>query len=161
MIPTYRRLEYARGYITLGLAKQARDELAAIPKLEQASIEVQELWVDVLMELKAWKRVVRMAALVCEKRPKNERSWIAWAYALRELQRIEEAQDVLWRAEKRYGQNSGVLHYNLACYACLLGKHDEAEARLKRAMTMDESWREAALDDPDLKDLLPRLTANG
>ncbi|HEU5081258.1 MAG TPA: hypothetical protein VFT72_18745 [Opitutaceae bacterium] len=160
MIATYRRLEYARGYLALGLARQARDELAAIAEEEQKNVDVQEVWVDVWMELKSWKRVVRAARGVCEKRPAGERAWIAWAYALRELQRVEEAQDVLWRAEKRYGQNSGLLHYNLACYACLLGNQDEAERRLKRAVSMDTSWRDAALEDPDLKDLRPRLDAS-
>lgn len=156
-IPVRRRLEYARGYLTLGLASEAKAEMARIPVALQEELEVQELWVDVLMELKVWKRVVRMARTVTAKKPESERAWIAWAYALRELQQIEEAQEVLLRAEKLHGRKSGVLHYNLACYACLLGDQDEAERRLERACKLDTSWREAALEDPDLKDLRPRL----
>ena len=108
--------------------------MARIPVALQEELEVQELWVDVLMELKVWKRVVRMARTVTAKKPESERAWIAWAYALRELQQIEEAQEVLLRAEKLHGRKSGVLHYNLACYACLLGDQDEAERRLNEAI---------------------------
>ena len=46
-----------------------------------------------------------------------------------------------------------MLHYNLACYECLLGNHLEARKRLARACKMDPSWNDAAKDDPDLKDL--------
>ena len=49
------------------------------------------------------------------------------------------------------GQSVGLLHYNLACYYCLLGEMADAKKRLRVACKMDKEWKEEALDDEDLK----------
>lgn len=154
-----RRVEYARGYLELGLVNEAKAELDAIPENEQSELDVLELRVGVHMELKNWERVVGTAQLVCEQRPGSDRAWIAWGYALRELQRIEEAKRVLLRAERLHGAKCGVLHYNLACYYCLLGDADEAQRRLARAIALDRSWREVALEDGDLRTMRARIAS--
>lgn len=159
-IPRRRRIEYGRGYLELGLLEDAQAELNEIPENEQSDLDLLELRVDLHMELKHWERVVSTAQLVCEQRPRQERPWIAWAYALRELQRIEEAKTVLLRGEEHHGAKCGVLHYNLACYYCLLGELTEADRRLKRACILDRSWREVALEDPDLKALRARISSS-
>lgn len=159
-IPRRRRIEYGRGYLELGLLDHAAAELDEIPENEQFDLDVLELRVDLHMELKHWERVVGTAQLVCEQRPAHERSWIAWAYALRELQRVEEAKEVLLKAEGLHGAKSGVLHYNLACYYCLLGDLAQADRRLKRACILDKNWREQALEDPDLKALRTRISSS-
>ena len=159
-IPIRRRVEYGRGYLELGLLDDAQAELDSIPEEEQSDLDVLELRIDLHMELKHWERVVGTAQLVCEQRPGHERGWIAWAYALRELQRVEEAKAVLLKAEVLHGANCGVIHYNLACYYCLLGNLAEAERRLKRACILDKSWREVALEDPDLKALHARISSS-
>ncbi len=41
--------------------------------------------------------------------------------------------------------------FNLACYYCLLGDDAKARERLRKACKMEKQWKEAALDDPDLK----------
>ena len=158
-IQKQRRLEYARGYMELGLLEEAESELDAIAEDDQSALDVLELRVDLHMELKQWPRVVGTAQLVCEKKNTCDRAWIAWAYALRELQRIEEAKAVLLRAETWHGSKSGVLHYNLACYHCLLGEMEEAERRLKRACILDPSWRAVALEDSDLKTMRARIAS--
>ena len=44
--------------------------------------------------------------------------------------------------------------YNLACYCCKLGRVDECQDWLKKAMAIDKlAVQRAALDDPDLKPL--------
>ncbi len=159
-IPIRRRVEYGRGYLELGLLEDAEAELDAIPEEEQSDLDVLELRVDLHMEMKHWERVVGTAELVCEQRPANERAWIAWAYALRELQRVVEAKAVLLRADVLHGAKCGVIHYNLACYYCLLGNLAEAERRLKRACILNSSWREVALEDADLRALRARISSS-
>lgn len=159
LISIRRRSEYARGYLELGLLKEAETELDAIPENQQSDLSILELRVDLHLELKHWERVVGTAQLVCAQRPAAEHAWIGWAYALRELQRVEEAKAVLLRAEKWHGSKCGVLHYNLACYHCLLGEFAEAERRLTRACGFDGSWKTAALDDPDLKAIRARIAS--
>jgi Flp pilus assembly protein TadD len=110
------------------------------------------------LETKDWGRVIDAAQIVCSRKPGCERAWIAWAYALRELQRVEEAKDVLLRAEQLHPR-CGVLHYNLACYYCLLGDQVEAERRLTVAGGLDDAWLQSALEDPDLRGMRSRLAS--
>jgi len=152
-IPTRRRIEYAKGYIELGLVNEASDELEAIDGDARMSIEVLRTRVDLYMEAKLWDMVVAVAKPVCEETPKDGGAWIAWAYALRELQRVTEARDILLRAEPLHGKTSSVLQYNLACYACLLGQMQEARRRLSAACKMDARCKAEALDDDDLRAL--------
>jgi hypothetical protein len=67
---------------------------------------------------------------------------------------VKEAQDVLLKAEPLHGKKNSVLHYNLACYACLLGDMKEARQRLEIACKMDDKFKASALDDEDLRALL-------
>ena len=58
---------------------------------------------------------------------------------------------MLLKAEAIHGENSAILHYNLACYACQLGDIEEAKSRLSTACKMDPQFKATALDDPDLE----------
>ena len=91
--------------------------------------------------------------------PEDDKGWISHAFALRELEQIEEAQAVLLEAEPHLQKACGLLHYNLACYACLLGNKPEAKRRLATAFKMDKVWKQEALDDPDLKAMRAMITA--
>lgn len=150
-IPTSRHLEYARGYIDLGMVNDASDELEAIEGDDRLSPDVLRVRIDLYFEAKQWDMVVAVAKPVCEAMPQDSDAWINYAFALRELQRITEARDVLLIAEPLHGTSCAVLHYNLACYYCLLGDMPEAKRRLSVACKAADTWKTAALDDPDLK----------
>jgi tetratricopeptide (TPR) repeat protein len=158
-ISTRRRLEYAKGYIELGMIKDASKELDAINGEARTTVEVLRVRIDLCMETKQWEEVVALAKPVCEATPADEGAWIAWAYALRELQRVKEAQQVLLRAELLHGPTCAVLHYNLACYACLLGQTQEARQRLSQACKLDKNSKASALEDDDLRALWDDIAA--
>lgn len=136
------------------MIKEAEVELNAIDKEDHETPDVQRVWVDLAMEAKQWTGVVDRAEAIAEFNPEDEQLWISWAYALRELQRVKEAEAVLLRAEKMYGHKSAILHYNLACYACLLGYVEEAGKRLKRAIKLDKGFENEWDKDPDLRALM-------
>jgi Flp pilus assembly protein TadD len=140
------------------MVNEAADELEAIDRDIRLSVEVLRVRVDLHMAAKQWNLVIAVAKPVCEASPKDEGAWIAWAYALREMQRVKEAQEVLLQAEPLHGNTCGVLHYNLACYACLLGNMQEARRRLSIAYKFDEHWSVSALDDEDLRALWDDIT---
>lgn len=50
---------------------------------------------------------------------------------------------------------NAILRYNLACYACQLGRLEEAKIWLREAFGLDEKQelKLLALEDPDLKPL--------
>lgn len=147
---TRRRVDYALGYIGLGMFDAAEAELDGIAKEEQLLPVVRSVRVDQHLAAKQWKRAVVVAGELARAHPGVESAWIGWAYALRELQRVEEARAVLREAEAHHGKTSAVLHYNLACYDSLLGALGSAKVRLARACRMDGQFKAAAREDPDL-----------
>lgn len=144
------RVEYALGYIGLGMFDAAVAELDGIAAEEQLLPVVRSVRVDQHLAAKQWKKAVVAAGELARAHPEEENAWIGWAYALRELQRVEEARTVLLEAEAFHGKTSAVLHYNLACYDSLLGALKSAKTRLAKACRMDEQFKAAAREDPDL-----------
>ena len=159
MISTRRHLQYASGHIELGMFKEAVTELEAIKPADQPLPAVISVRIDLHMHAKQWNRVITFAQKLTECTPEDDKGWISHAFALREQEHIEEAQTVLLEAELHVGKKCGVLHYNLACYACLLGNKPEAKRRLVTAFKMDKSWKQEALEDPDLKAMRSMITA--
>ena len=153
MIPTRRRLEYASGYLDLGMIKDAADELDMIEGKDAQSADVMRLRVALYHQSKQWDQLTHVAEVLATLVPNEEQGWISWAYALRELERVDQAQSVLLRAEPLHGETSAVLHYNLACYACLLGDKEEALKRLSLACELEDDFLSSALDDPDLESM--------
>lgn len=154
---TKRHAQYAQGYTALGLFKEAERELKAIAEADRALPDVLVARVGLLWETKQWDRLIAESRRLVEAAPAEERGWIAWAFALRELGRIAEAKAVLFRAEPLHGATSPVLHYNLGCYHCLLGETAEARARLATAFRMHPPFQTEALEDPDLEAMWDEL----
>ena len=156
---TARRIRHASGYLGLGMAKEATAELAMIPPADSALPEVLNARIELHMAMNEWDIVIRFGRELAKGHPDVDAGWIGWAYALRELNRIEEAKAVLLEAEPLHGKTCGVLHYNLACYYCLLGALPEAKKRLSLACKMDVEWKKAALNDLDLKAMWTEIAA--
>jgi Flp pilus assembly protein TadD len=135
------------------MLNEASDELESIEGEDRLSAEVMDVRCDLYMEAKDWELLVAVARELARQRPREEKGWINWAYALREQNQVAEAKVVLLEAEPIHGKKCAVLHYNLACYHSLLGELEDAKKRLRRACKMGKAWKEAALDDPDLKAL--------
>jgi tetratricopeptide (TPR) repeat protein len=159
VISTQRHIEYALGYIGLGLLDDAADELEKIAFTERLSPGVLLARIELHMAAKHWDLVVDLGRELSFLKNDVERAWITWAYALRELKQVEKAKAVLLSAELIHGKTSATLHYNLACYYSLLGDQEEAKERLRRACRMSMSCKDTALDDPDLKPLWNEIRA--
>ena len=159
-IPTARRVQYARGFMELGMLVEAARELEAVEGAARIDAPVMELQVDLHMAAKHWDLVVALAEELTARHPAESSGWISRAFALRELGRIREAKEVLLQAEPEHGRTCSVLHYNLACYHCLLGEMKPARARLARACKMEKTWKQEARSDPDLKALWKDLPEN-
>jgi Flp pilus assembly protein TadD len=74
------------------------------------------------------------------------------AYALRWTESIERAEAILLRAQKLHPKVT-MIAFNLACYASVTGRTEEAKERLRHAMDLDKAICGLALDDEDLKPL--------
>jgi hypothetical protein len=153
MIPLSRRLEHTAGYIALGMLDEASDELEAVEGADRLSAVVMAARIDLYVAAKNWDLLLAVSRELVRQVPNDDRGWIHAAFALRELNRVAEARAVLLGAEPVHGKVCGLLHYNLACYECLLGETAEAKRRLALACTLDRGLKTTALDDPDLKAL--------
>ncbi len=156
MIAPEKHLAYALGFLQLGLHAEAHAELAALPPEVATTSPALMLRLELAMAEEEWERVVAIAPELVGLDATEERPWVAWAYALRELKRINEAQETLLAGARMIDEPSPLVDYNLACYACLLGELEEAKQLLAHVISRDKSWREVAREDPDLAALFPR-----
>jgi Flp pilus assembly protein TadD len=153
MISTATRVQYATGYISLGLLEQAEAELAAIPSADRELPDVLTAQAELAMAAKLWTDVVRLARRLTEVEPDDVQGWVWWAYALREMQQVREARAILLQIEATHGDDHAVVPYNLACYYCLLGEIETARRYLAKACKMDAGFKGSVATDPDLKGL--------
>ena len=149
---TVRRLSYASGYTGLELFKEAAGELKTIKGEDRLTADFLAVQSDLLMATKQWKQLVKVSEEFVLRKCSEPTAWINWAYALRELEQVSEAKEILLQAETIH-PNLDILHYNMACYHCLLGEMKEAKQRLSKACQLDKNWKEAAASDPDLRRL--------
>jgi len=78
--------------------------------------------------------------------------WINLAYAKRRCEGIESAEAILLRARELHHDNA-MIEFNLACYASVACRFEEAKERLKRAVELDKQFQKVAIDDEDLRPL--------
>jgi lipopolysaccharide biosynthesis regulator YciM len=155
VIAPEKHLAYALGFLQLGLHADAHAELAALPPEIAATAPALRVRLELAMAEEEWDRVIALAPDLVALDSAEERPWVAWAYALRELKRINEAQEILLAGVRMIGEPSPLVEYNLACYACLLGELEEAKQLLAHVYARDKSWRAVAREDPDLAALYP------
>lgn len=126
-------LNAAVGWIELGNPLEAFEELEKISP--QAWFHADVLIVRWVIYAKArkWEVALHVARKVVELAPERPMGWISLAYSLNELNRTPEAWRALLEAVERFPKN-GAIQFNLACYACKLGKMDEARHWLARSI---------------------------
>src|SRR5260370_32064464 len=72
-----------------------------------------------------WEACVDLGAALVELAPQEPNGWIQRSFALHALKRTEQAADLLVSAANLFPEN-WLIRYNLACYSCQLGNHEEA-----------------------------------
>jgi Flp pilus assembly protein TadD len=74
---------------------------------------------------------------------KPQAGGISLAYALRRTESVEKAEAILLRAQAIHPQVA-MIAFNLACYASVAGRMEEAKERLRHAIELDKrlrNWR--------------------
>ncbi len=148
----------AQGWLDLNNSLEAADELAQLTpecRLHPDALEVQ--W-KVLAAGSKWEASLSVADAITKVAPERASGWIMKSLALRGLDRIQEAFDVLFPILNKFPHVPAIA-YDLACYACRLDRVDEALGWLEKACKADGTGRfeKMALSDFDLKPLWPRL----
>ncbi len=152
MIPTTTRLSYANGYMELGMLKEAGSELDAIAPTDRLRSEVLLMRSKLYMESQNWEVMAAVSKQLAEQLPDSPHAWTNWAYALREMNRNEEAKEVALHGLALHPQEP-ILWFNLACYCSLLGEFQDASDHLDSAIKLDKDFEKESVEDPDLEGL--------
>ena len=145
-------LESASGWLMLGNPAEALHELAQLPSGLQNHREVLMLRWEIHAQSRRWSEAIEVADRLIAEIPDQPEGYIKRAYALHEIKRTHEAWDTLTLVRERFDSN-WLIPYNLACYACQLGRPAEALNLFKHAVTLGDKdeLREMALKDTDLQ----------
>ena len=149
---TQRSLRAADGYLYLGLATEALEELDAIGGSDQADAAVMLARIRVLLHLRRWKEAELLSCEGAERHHDEDEFTVQRAFALHQLRRGEQAIEVLLAAPE-WIRRTGILHYNLACYEARLGDLKIAQQCINAAIELNAAMKKNAYRDPDLQEL--------
>ena len=155
-------LAAAVGWMELNNRAEAKLELQRISPAARMHPDVLELSVIIHSEDKDWPESLNAARKLIDTAPERAMGWLQQAYALRRVQGggLQAAWDALLPAVERFPKEANI-PYNLACYACQMGKLNEAEEWLRRAFKVGRKHviKSMALSDDDLKPLWTTVAA--
>jgi len=147
-----KKIQAAQGYTELGMHAEALEEIEALASAVRNRPDILELRILILMHAKKWGIALADCHKLCELRPEATVGYIHTAFCLHELGRSGEAKSVLLSGPTAL-LNEPTYHYNLACYECVLGNLESAQAHLETSFALDKNFRDFAKKDPDLKSL--------
>jgi len=142
--------ERASGYFALEMFDESERELRALPKEEPWGKNARMMLVGIRQEQGNWKSVQEIARGLRLEFPDEEDWWISDAYASRRCDSIETSREILLEGLAIH-EDSSIIRYNLACYACVLLSFGECMNFLTEAVERDEKYRLMALEDEDLE----------
>lgn len=152
--PDTHHLRAAEGWLELGNAREATEELNRISTAGHEHPGVLEVRWSIHAHAKEWDACLEIAGSLIERFPQRSSGWIHRSYALHEMKRTQEARACLLPAAAQFPKHA-IIAYNLACYACQLGDLEEARRWLRDAMSRGTKAeiRRMAREDPDLAPL--------
>ena len=149
----------ATGFLELGLAEDALVELDDLPAEIRGHSLALHLRVDAFFRLKRWPEAAAICVPKLESEPGDAAWWIQAGYAVRRADSIQKAEETL-RAGLAHHPEHPLLHYNLACYAAVQGREEEARKLLAVAANENiDLYLKMAKDDPDLAPIRPWVVA--
>jgi Flp pilus assembly protein TadD len=144
-----RELLAAEGYFDLGLPGEALAILQSLPTQARGDLRIRNLLVSIQISTEDWAGAAETACNLVHDEPEDAQHWIHLAYAIRRRENVSEAEKILLRAV-RVHPREWCIRYNLACYAAVQGRKEEAAMLFEEAVALEPSCEIMAQDDPDL-----------
>ncbi len=160
--PDQHHLRAAHGWLDLGKPLEAEEELNQISKCNFSHPDVLEARWKIAVEGSEWHGALQIARNLIDVDPDRVSGWINQSYCLHELKQTQEAWERLLPAAGKFPKVS-IIPYNLACYACQLGRLEQAQDWLDKALAAGgkSQIKAMALSDDDLKPLWPVIEKLG
>lgn len=158
--PDSHHLDAAMGWLGLGCAGDARDELEKISPANQNHPGVLEVRWMLFVRDKNWSAALEIAQRELRLAPQDSSGWLHHAYALRRVNDggLILAWSALLPAAEKFPEEP-VIAFNLSCYACQMQQLENARLWLQRAVKTGgkAAIKKMALADDDLKPLWPEI----
>ena len=145
-----RHLSAALGYLGLGMAQDAWNELDKIDAEERGKTDVLKVRVEVARALGKWEMVAELARHLSKIEPDESLHVFNVAQALREIEGHESALAVYEFAVDRW-PDFGHLRVAMAVELCALERVSEAKLILREAIKKDPDLKAVVLDHPALE----------
>ena len=151
-------LRFARGWMELGCAAEARGELAGLSPRHAECLDALEVRFQLLVREQRFAEALPLAQQQQARFPQDLRGLMNTGNALFWLGRVQEAVDLVLPAIQQHPGET-ILPYNLACYLVRLGEIHDAKEWLRHAMKVGDQAKVVrhALLDADLEPLWPWL----
>ncbi len=155
----------AEGWLMLGDARSAREELAKLSPKVREEAGVAELEWTICARAEDWIAAFAVAEQMVQTNPERSFGWVHRAYAARRMPGggLARAWALLRPAAEKFPKEH-LIPYNLACYAAQSERLEEAWDWLQRARDASgnsEEVKAMALVDDDLRPLWGRLSGEG
>ena len=156
--PDIHYLNGALGWLELGNTQEAAAELERIPSRSRLLFEVLSVEWRIRASQRDWPAAFGVAQRLVALYPGQSCGWINQSYSLHEMNRTAEARDLLLSRSEPFSDNC-IIPYNLACYECQLGNHDQALEWLSQAAALGDREKiiEMALSEHDLRPLRDKV----
>lgn len=151
-----RAIERSQGYLMLKMQGEAARELEAIAEVAGDLPDYLRARIDVNTAAGNWSLVLSDANRLNAIDPEQPSTYITRAFATRRCRSLEEAECILLEGTKQF-PDEGLLWYNLACYAAVAGRGDEALLRLGRALKLEPGLLRIAATDEDFTSLRAQI----
>ena len=158
--PHTHHLNAAQGWLLFGDPGEAAVELDRLEPAARTHPDVLEVRYEIHALRQDWAECFAITQQVLQQVPERAFGWIHGAYAMRRMAGggLAAAFEALVPAATMCPQEP-IVFFNLACYACQLGRPDEAMGWLRHAVKLSSRTRiiEMARNDDDLEPLRRRL----
>lgn len=142
-------LSYANGYRELGMFKDSLEELSRLPEELAARVKTLQMKLAIYFDAKDWQAAECTAKEITLREPDNPGHFANLAFATRRSNSLAEANSILLAAIERF-PDEAIIHFNLACYACIEGDLETAKDRLAKSISLDPAFLDTAKSDEDL-----------
>ena len=139
------------GYLELGMLDDAALALEEIEPEDKTRTEVLGARIALYITAKKWDMAAAVASHLVKVEPENEAWWINLAYSVRRSEGIEQAEAILLRARVIHPKVA-MIAFNLACYASVTGRMEDANERLRNAIELDKDVRMLARSTMKISD---------
>jgi Flp pilus assembly protein TadD len=138
--------------VELGMLDDAAMVLEEIAPEDKTRNEVLGTRVVLYMAAKKWDMAAAVASHLVKVNPQNQVWWINLAYPIRRIDGVADAEAFECSVCDGSRMVAGIA-FNLACYASVTGRFEEAKVHLRHAVELEKDVRLLALDDEYLKPL--------